>query len=202
MDDDIMELQKSLYGFSGLSEEDFLFGKLFWYRRTIKKGDFFNTQGIVCKELGYITKGLFRLYRYDDGAEEERNLNFFSENQFLSSFPSFVAQYPCSYFIEALEDSEYLAIKHEHLQQLYERSNTWNSFGRKLAEGNIIRSQIRIDSLLFLNHEQQYVQLLEEHPTIAERVPLYHISSYLGIKNPSLSRIRKRIREKKAVPPL
>jgi hypothetical protein len=40
--------------------------------------------------------------------------------------------------------------------------------------------------------------LLEEHHDIVKRIPAYHISSYLGITNPSLSRIRKRVESKKA----
>jgi len=34
---------------------------------------------------------------------------------------------------------------------------------------------------------------LDEHPNIINRIPAYHIASFLGITNPSLSRIRKRI---------
>ncbi|RYE37653.1 MAG: Crp/Fnr family transcriptional regulator, partial [Sphingobacteriales bacterium] len=33
----------------------------------------------------------------------------------------------------------------------------------------------------------------EQHPEIFSSVPLYHLASYLGIKAPSLSRIRKRM---------
>ncbi|WP_416440011.1 hypothetical protein ACH3O9_10115 [Leeuwenhoekiella sp. A16] len=79
-------LYQHLKEFSGLSELDFEKGENFWHSRSIKKGEFFNTKGVVCKELGYITKGIFRIYHYDDLTQEETNVFFFSENQFLISF--------------------------------------------------------------------------------------------------------------------
>jgi len=46
---------------------------------------------------------------------------------------------------------------------------------------------IHIDDLL----NQRYLDLIKNHPDIFNSIPLYHISSYLGIQGPSLSRIRK-----------
>jgi len=34
---------------------------------------------------------------------------------------------------------------------------------------------------------------MKQHPDIFNKVPLYHLASYLGIQAPSLSRIRKRM---------
>lgn len=121
----------------------------------------------------------------------------FSEDQFIVSFRSFIYQFPCNYYIEALEDAEILYINYQDLQQLYEQSNEWQKFGRLLAEHFFNHSQGRTEDLLFLSHEARYVNLLATHPNILDRVPAYHIASFLGIKNPSLSRIRKRLSEKK-----
>jgi hypothetical protein len=81
---------------------------------------------------------------------------------------------------------------------LYETHPNWGKFGRLLAESFFNIAQTRTEEFLFFSHEQRYIRLLEEHPHIVERIPAYHISSYLGITNPSLSRIRKRIEGKKA----
>jgi len=47
--------------------------------------------------------------------------------------------------------------------------------------------------LLLEKPAEQYVNLTMTQPRLLERVPLYHLASYLGIKQPSLSRIRKRL---------
>jgi hypothetical protein len=49
------------------------------------------------------------------------------------------------------------------------------------------------EGFLFKTPEERYLELVEQHPTLLQTIPLYHISSYLGIQGPSLSRIRKRI---------
>ena len=150
-------------------------------------------QSMVCSDLGLVVKGIFRIYYRDDEKQEDKNLFFFSESQFVVSFRSFITRNPCWYFIEAMEDSEIISISYKDLNGLYESSPAWSKFGRLLAELFFSYAQTRTEEFVFFSHEQRYVRLLEEHPNIIQRIPAYHISSYLGITNPSLSRIRKRI---------
>ena len=53
-----------------------------------------------------------------------------------------------------------------------------------------------MESFLFLNGEQRYLDLLKNQPYIFDRIPLYYIASYLGIERESLSRLRKKIARK------
>lgn len=46
-----------------------------------------------------------------------------------------------------------------------------------------------------MDAEQRYLQLQAHAPNILERIPLYHIASYLGLERESLSRLRKKIRD-------
>jgi CRP-like cAMP-binding protein len=182
-----------LKNFASLTESEIQESMPLWRSRTIKKGDYFNMQSMVCSDLGLVVQGIFRIYYRDDEKQEEKNLFFFSENQFVVSFRSFISRNPCWYFIEAMEDSEIISISYKDLNNLYELSAAWSRFGRLLAELFFSYAQTRTEEFVFFSHEQRYVRLLEEHPNIIERIPAYHISSYLGITNPSLSRIRKRI---------
>ncbi|PAM91574.1 cyclic nucleotide-binding protein [Flavobacterium sp. IR1] len=191
--EDKKELVDFLHNFSGLSEEDFGKGSACWYSRTIKKGEFFNMQSFVCSDLGFIRSGLFRIYYFDEEAREERNMFFFSEGQFIVSFASFIYQYPCIYYIEALEDAKLYAIKYKDLYHLYDINNGWANTGRRLAELFFIYAQLRMEALLFNTVEQRYLKLQKEQPEIVKRLPLFHVASYLGITSQSLSRIRKRL---------
>jgi len=93
---------------SPISEVEMSLAIQYWRTKEIKKGDFFNRQTLVCKDLGIVIKGIFRVYYIDPHTQEEKNVFFFSEKQFIVSFRSFIYQYPCNYFIEALEDAENL----------------------------------------------------------------------------------------------
>ncbi|MCE7070137.1 Crp/Fnr family transcriptional regulator [Dyadobacter sp. CY327] len=184
-----------LRDFASLKEKDIAEGRPFWKPRTIKKGDFFNMQSMVCNDLGLVVKGIFRIYYHDPKTDTDKNLFFFSENQFVVSFRSFISQKACWYYIEAMEDSEIFFISYKDLNNLYEANANWAKFGRLLAELFFSYAQTRTEEFVFFSHEERYLRLLEEHPNIIERIPAYHISSFLGITNPSLSRIRKRIKK-------
>jgi CRP-like cAMP-binding protein len=107
-----------------------------------------------------------------------------------------LTQTTCPYLIEAIEDAELLVIDKDDLQQLYSVSHGWERFGRLLAEQYFLFNQSRAESLLMQTAEERYVDLLTHYPTILNRVSLGHISSYLGIKGPSLSRIRAQLARK------
>ena len=190
-------LSQHLRTFASMNDKDISESRPFWKARKMNKGDYFNMQSMVCNDLGLIVKGIFRIYFRDPGTKEDKNIYFFSENQFVVSFRSFISQNVCWYFIEAMEDSEIFFISYKDLNSLYETNPNWGKFGRLLAELFFKIAQTRTEEFIFYSHEQRYIRLLEEHPDIIERIPAYHISSYLGITNPSLSRIRKRVESKK-----
>jgi CRP-like cAMP-binding protein len=186
-------LQQNLHQFAGLSQEDIQLASHLWTHRTIPKNEFFNFRNSVCRHVGFIVKGLFRVYYVDKATEMEHNLFFVTENTFMVSLKSFLTQTVCPYNIEALEDSELLVISHDHLLKLYPQSHGWEHFGRILAEQYFVYGQSKSESLLTQSAEERYQGLLTNFPDVANRVSLGHIASYLGIKGPSLSRIRARM---------
>lgn len=193
MSDNFQLLSRHLTEFAALTEKDISDSQSFWKTRKIAKGDFFNMQNVVCNDLGLVVKGIFRIFYNDPVTGDEKNIFFFSENQFIVSFRSFIKRYPCQYYIEAMEDAEIIYISYRDLNSLYDSHLNWGKFGRLLAELFFNYSQARAEEFLFNSHEERYIKLLNEHPKIVDRIQAYHISSYLGITNPSLSRIRKRI---------
>ncbi|MFD2571818.1 Crp/Fnr family transcriptional regulator [Spirosoma soli] len=186
-------LEYHLQQFAQLSDADIRLTDEFWQLRAIAKHELFTFKNAVCRHVGFILKGIFRVYYVDPKTDLEHNLYFVAENTFLTSLKSLLTQTTCPYIIEALEDAELMVIDYEHLQQLYSRSHGWEHFGRVLAEQYFLFNQTRSESLLMQTAEERYVDLVENHPDILNRVSLGHIASYLGIKGPSLSRIRAQV---------
>lgn len=186
-------LHHHLRQFAQLSDEDLQLADSLWQVRSIARHDLFNFQNSVCRQVGFILKGIFRVYYVDPKTELEHNLYFITEHAFLTSLKSLLTKTTCPYLIEALEDAELLVIDYDHLQQLYQQSHGWERFGRLLAEQYFMFNQARSESLLTQTAEERYVDLIENNPDILNRVSLGHISSYLGIKGPSLSRIRSQV---------
>ncbi len=189
-------LHHQLQQFAQLQEADMKVADAFWQARTISRYDFFNVPNSLCRHIGFIVKGIFRVYYVDPKTELEHNLYFAAENMFITSLKSLLTRTTCPYIIEALEDAELLVMNYDHLQQLYERSHGWERFGRLLAEQFFLMNQLRAESLLSQTAEERYIDLLSNYPDLLNRVSLGHISSYLGIKGPSLSRIRAQVAHK------
>jgi CRP-like cAMP-binding protein len=177
----------------GMDRETFNLSKPHWQLKTYKKGEFYNEYKNICKHLGFIIDGVFRIYRVNEQSGEERNMLFFGKGEFIASYKSFLSQTACSYFTESLTNSTILYIHIDALTQLYADSHKWEKFGRMVAEQAFHAVMTATEGLLFDTPEGRYRELLKQHPDIFSMVPLYHIASYLGIAGPSLSRIRKRM---------
>lgn len=193
MINDLDILAHALKQLAKIDEDDFKLAAPYWQQKNYKKGEYYNEYRNVCKYLGFIVDGVFRTYYVDDNTGEEKNVFFFSKNQVVVSFKSFITQTPCNYFTQSMVDSKILYIHIDDLNRLYLKSHKWEHFGRLIAELAFNVSMNRTESFLFQTPEQRYLQLIEDHPDIFNTIPLYQISSYLGIQGPSLSRIRKRI---------
>ncbi len=176
---------------SFLTEEDCNLFEPFLQTRQLTKKDIVLREGQVCKELGFINKGAFRMYYLSEG--KEINTHFSFENKFVVNYDSFLQETPSRYFIQALDDAEIVTFNLPTLQSAYNRSQNWERFGRIMAEYSYKLTTKRVEGFMFMDAEQRYLQMMKETPHFLERVPLYHLASYLGIERESLSRLRKKI---------
>ena len=186
-------LAYALHQFADLSADDFKLSLDYWKHKEYKKGDFYNQHKTVCKYLGFIIDGTFRSYVVGEKNGEEKNVFLYSKNQFVVTFKSFINQIPCDYHTQAMTDARVIYIGIDDLLNLYKKSHKWETFGRLLAQEAFNVAMERTESFVFKTPEERYLDLIKFHPDIFNSIPLYHISSYLGIQGPSLSRIRKRI---------
>lgn len=182
----------ALSQFAGLTEEDIQLSIPFWHLKEYKKGEYYNHYKNVCRYLGFITEGFFRSYLID-AKGNEKNIFIYPTYQFVVTFKSFIHQVPCDYHTVAITDARALCIGLPDLLNLYRRSHGWERFGRLAAQEAFNVAIDRAEGMLFKTPEERYLDLVRHHPDIFNAVPLYHISSYLGVQGPSLSRIRKRL---------
>jgi CRP-like cAMP-binding protein len=185
------QFKEWLKRFSFLSETDCNLFEPYLQTKKINRKDIFLREGQTCKEMGFINNGIFRMYYLTDG--KEINTHFSFENEFVVNYNSFLQQIPSRYYIQALEDAEIVLFNLETLQKAYDLSQSWERFGRIMAEYSYKLTTKRVEGFMFMDAEQRYLQMIQEIPHVLERVPLYHLASYLGIERESLSRIRKKI---------
>jgi CRP-like cAMP-binding protein len=159
--------------------------------KRVQQGENLFSAGQVCNHVCFINSGAARMYYVKE--HEDVNAYFGFENSFVCDYQSFLTREHSKYFIQALEDCELVMIPYETVHYGYENFHNWNKFGRLITEHFYIQVERRAESFLFKSAEERYIELVQTFPDIFERVPLYHLASYLGIKGPSLSRIRRRV---------
>ncbi len=191
--EELEKLAFALKHFADLNEDDFALSKAMWQFKSYKKGEYYNKHKNICANLGFIGSGVFRSFVIDEKTGEEKNIFLYSTNGFVVTFKSFIQQIPCDYHTQSMTDSHVITISHIDLISLYQKSHKWERFGRLVAQEAFNVALARTEGFLFKSPEERYLELIRTHPDIFNSVPLYHLSSYLGIQGPSLSRIRKRI---------
>ena len=155
-------------------------------KKVLKKGDYFLKEGQKVNEIAFVEKGVLRIFYLSDG--KEINNHFFLENDYAVSYLDFLKGTRSRYYIQALEACELYTFNSNGLQAAYDQSKNWERF-----ESAYATSTNRFESFLFLSAKERYLQMQKDHPQFIQRIPLYHLASYLGIERESLSRIRKEL---------
>lgn len=144
--------------------------------------------GHTCKTIYFINKGVARIYYYKDGIDITDS--FTLEDNVIARVESLFTGKPSRKGIQILEDAEIIAIDANKLFKLYDTFPELERLFRKIFERSHVETVNRIEGIQFHTAKERYKALLEEAPSIIQRVPLKYIASYLGITQVSLSRIR------------
>lgn len=158
-------------------------------QKIIEKGEYFLKEGQVSSEIAYIEQGLLMHYAVYEG--DIKPCDFTKEDSWLAYLKSFSTQTPSDMNILALEKSILFVLKAKDLQHLFQKYPKFLALQTYQVQKAFIDSAQHASSLAILNAKQRYYKVMQEKPFLIERVPQYHLATYLGIKPQSLSRIRK-----------
>ena len=155
----------------------------------LKKDDYFAEAGKVLKQVGFIREGILRICYYNNKGEEITKI-FMEENHLLYNLKNA----PSTEYIQAATDCKLLVFSNKDWQEISDTIIAWNSIIQKLTNKALVKKLQRVSPLVSQDATTRYLEFMEKYPTMANRIPLSYIASYLGITQQSLSRIRKNIR--------
>jgi CRP-like cAMP-binding protein len=162
------------------------------YKADLPKGHILFKEGEVSSKVFFIERGIARAFCYRN--DQEVTFWFGTEGDLIFSYYSYVANKPGYETVELLEPAVVYVLELQQLQRLFLSNIEIANWGRKLAEYELIKTEERFIAFQFQSATQRYRSLLEQDPQLIQRVPLYHIASYLGVTQVTLSRIRAEIR--------
>ncbi len=149
-------------------------------------------EGEVQENICFVISGLIRGY-YINEQGEEITIRFVRENGYAIHYSALLLSEPSKYYFQCIEDTTLLKIPINRLNEGYRKYKGIERFGRLIAEQIHIIQQKRIENFLFLDAKERYLDFLNNSSELLPRISITDLSSYLGIKRQSLSRIRKNI---------
>lgn len=162
--------------------------------RTLKKGTILLKEGERSNEAYFVLQGCIRSYYMING--EEKTTAFYTELEGIT--PNCVLnKEPSGYFISCVEDSVITVSNPDMEDEIFEKFPRFETVCRILSEKLLAKEQSSFDEFKISSPEQRYLNLLHNRPDLLQRAPQHQLASYLGITPQSLSRLRKRINEKK-----
>ena len=157
--------------------------------KEIKKGRFLVRNGQTSNEFIFIVKGCLRVFWERDNTEVTGWFAF--EDEFFCELSSFIPQRASTFGVQAIEDTTMLYITQTEMEKLFLEVPIFETFIRKFWEQVIAHLVDNMISFQTETAEKRYEKAMK-HPKLLQRVPLKHLSSFLGITPSSLSRLRKR----------
>jgi CRP-like cAMP-binding protein len=155
-------------------------------------------EGKISGNYIFIEKGCVRLAFNNNGVD--KTVQFFFENEGLTSLESYLKNTPSLFTIETIEPSVIYLLPKKHMKNLIEELSKEPGFVNMILD---ISSERQLHymhefvSFIRDTPEQRYQNLINERPHIVQRVPQHYIASYLGISRVHLSRIKSALVRKK-----
>ncbi len=177
------ELDASMEGWQQLAQK--------FYHREMSAQEHWIQAGDVCNELCFILDGLLRVY-YIDGDGNEVNQHFYQANEVIAPISAIISDEPCQYYIQVLEPAQLMLADYNQLYEYGSDNPEWLRLEIKMLQRVFVKNARHEARLLLGNAEQRYKWFCKEYPELLERLPQYHIASFLGITPVSLSRLRKK----------
>lgn len=124
---------------------------------------------------------------------EEKTVRFIEEGGWAGQIGSMRSKTPTPLNLQATEDSEVLGITVENADYGLEKFPWYQKYfvtKYPLDHGRFLEEAARIKTD---PPEVSYLRLLQEKPSLLNRVPQHYIANYLNIRPETLSRIRSKI---------
>ncbi len=138
----------------------------------------------------FVLKGCLRSFINDkDG--KEHTLQFALKEEWISDYIAIFNNESSTQTIECVSDCTVIEVSiHEGLENLFSKLPEIETLHRKNLQRHIVSLQKRILNQLQLSSQERYIQFQKQYPNIEKYALNYHIASYLGITQQSLSRLR------------
>lgn len=161
--------------------------------RVVPKGRLLSSMGDDTGTVGMVLSGMARSYYVDmEGNDITRGFapaGALCMDEGLFGFTERMCMW------ETLEETTVMLCEAVRIRELIRTSAGFKDLWISLLEGAMRYKIYRENGFLVENATERYLHFRRLYPELADRIPLKHIATYLGIAPESLSRIRSAMKE-------
>lgn len=128
--------------------------------------------------------------------KSEAILQLATEGHVISAEMSFLTRTPSQVIIKTLEPTMLLSISYDKMQQALVHYPPGEMLGRMILERMYIIKDERKFTWQAKDMRQRFLDYIEHHPHMLQRVPQKYLASYLNIKPETFSRLKHLTRKK------
>lgn len=189
-------LKQSINGHLDISADEFELQCNFFKSHHYQAKEVILSQGEICREQRFITKGLLKAYHIDTYGKEYVQL-FGFENWWMSDLASFITKTPSSLTIQAIEETEVLYITFDNFNSLLKEHAILEKYFRILFQNAFAAQQKKVMQLISNSVNERYDHFLNVYSRHINRIPQKDIASFIGSTPEHLSYLRKQRATKK-----
>ncbi|MGN6615684.1 MAG: Crp/Fnr family transcriptional regulator [Ilyomonas sp.] len=159
----------------------------------LRKDEYYWEAGKTVKQIGFLTDGVIRVFYYNNKGEEITRY-FIDEDLLILDGPNSEGSYTPSEYLQAVTNCKLTVFSKKDWKEISDTIIGWEKIIQKINNKQHTEKIEKRSILVSQDAATRYNEFIENFPTLANRVPLSFIASYLGITQSSLSRIRRNIR--------
>ncbi len=156
----------------------------------IKKNEVLVPEGSNVHYTYWVNHGLL-VSSYIDKGGKEHVIQFAIEDCWITDQDAYYNQKQGSFRITGLENTEAFALSFNNREELCSKVPQMEHFFRKKANSSFVKLQKRLLTYLTSNAQERFELLMNEYPTLSQRISKKVLAGYLGVSRETLSRLQQ-----------
>jgi len=162
--------------------------------RVLKANAVLLMPGATCTHVHFVVSGGFVCRYFNENLETPKTINFYLDDlhPFMASVDSYFTQRPGNCELRAVRPSVVLAMSKKNLDGLMQSNPMFQQFYDNLVIQALVEENELKLKIISHNAEQLYQYLLDELPSVIQKVPSKYIAEFMGISAEWLSKLKKK----------
>jgi len=156
--------------------------------RQVEKRTILVKEGEVDNYLNMVVKGL--IMKYVRVKKNDMILQLATEGHVIHSEISFLTRTPSLVFVETLEPTIMVSLTYDKMEEALDKFPQGERLGRLILTGMYVKKEESRYNRLLKSARERFLDYLNAHPHMLQRVPQKYLASYLNIKPETFSRMK------------